>query len=83
MRHLTFRALRVLAQFMVAGGFTRAIDAWVVDLDLAWQLTVLALTQLAVAFAQAYLEEQGVIPSVFMSDPDSRRGPSPNRHDAS
>ena len=52
------RALRVLAQFLVAGGLVRAVDAWVVDLDRAWQLTVLAATQLAIAYAQAWLEDQ-------------------------
>lgn len=81
MRGLNLRALRVLAQFLVAGGFTRAIDAWVVNLDPAWQLTVLALTQLTIAFAQAFLEEQGVIPTVFKPAPHSRNKPALHGHD--
>jgi len=49
---------RVVAQFLVAGGFTRAVDAWIVDLEPRWQLTVLALAQLAIAFGQAYLADE-------------------------
>lgn len=75
MRNVALRALRVLAEFVVAGGFTQGIDAWVLDLDPGWQLTVLAVTQLTIAFAQAYLEEQGVIPTIF--------GPTPGRESSS
>ncbi len=77
MRRLALRALRVLAQVVVAGGFTRVIDAWVVDLNSAWQLTVLALTQLTVAFAQAYLEEHGAIPAIFRPTLGSQDRPHP------
>jgi hypothetical protein len=82
MRNVVLRALRVLAQFVVAGGRTRAIDAWVVDRDPAWQLTVLALTQLVIAFAQAYLEDQGVIPTVFNPTPRHPDSSAPSRRKA-
>ena len=65
MRRFTLRVLRILAQFIVAGGFTRAIDAWVGPLDPAWQLTVLAITQIVVATAQAFLEDQGILPPIL------------------
>ena len=42
----------MLAQFLVAGGVVRAVDAWVVGLDRAWQPTAWAARQPAVAFAQ-------------------------------
>ncbi len=58
------RALRTLAQFVVAGGFTAMIDAYIVNLGTGEQATVLALSQLVITFAQNYLEDLGAIPSV-------------------
>lgn len=52
------RALEVFARFLVAGGLTKAIDAWAVGLNLAWQLSVAACMQFAVALALAYLIDQ-------------------------
>jgi hypothetical protein len=57
MRRFLTRLLRILAQFVVAGGFTQAVDAWVVSLVPAWQLTVLAVSQLTIAASQFYLDE--------------------------
>lgn len=52
------RALEVFARFLVAGGLTKAIDAWIVGLDLAWQLSVAAFTQFVVTLALTYLIDQ-------------------------
>jgi hypothetical protein len=49
----------LVAQFVVAGGLIRALDAWLVHLVERWQFTALAATQLAVAFAHAFLERHG------------------------
>ncbi|MDP9472118.1 MAG: hypothetical protein M3Q71_15860 [Chloroflexota bacterium] len=58
------RALRTLAQFVVAGGFTAMVDAYIVGLDTGEKATVLAVAQLVVTFAQNYLEDLGSIPAI-------------------
>jgi hypothetical protein len=80
MRRFALRVLRILAQFIVAGGFTRAIDAWVGPLDPGWQLTVLAITQFVVAMAQAFLEDQGILPPILKA-PTSKSLRSDSRHE--
>jgi putative flippase GtrA len=52
------RALEVFARFFIAGGLTKAIDAWIVSLDLAWQLSVAACLQFVAALALTYLIDQ-------------------------
>jgi hypothetical protein len=52
------RTLRVFARFFVAGGLTKAVDAWIVGLDVAWQLTVMAGMQFLVAIVLHYLIDQ-------------------------
>jgi hypothetical protein len=64
MNRATRRVLRVLIQFVVAGGLTEVVDAWVVELSLAWRVAVLVLVQLAVAVTQTLLEDRGTIPPV-------------------
>ena len=39
------RTLDVFARFLVAGGLNKAIDAWIVKLDVAGQLSVTAFVQ--------------------------------------
>lgn len=45
------RTLRVFARFLVAGGLTKAVDAWIVGLDVTWQRTVTAVLQVLIALA--------------------------------
>jgi hypothetical protein len=65
MRCFIWRVRRALAQVIVAGGCTRVIDAWVVSLEPAWQLAVLAGTLLTIAIAQVFLDDQGAVPGML------------------
>jgi hypothetical protein len=52
------RALKVFARFLVTGELTKVTDAWIVGLDLAWQLTIAACMQFVVALALIHLVDQ-------------------------
>ncbi|RJO63699.1 MAG: hypothetical protein C4523_19665 [Myxococcales bacterium] len=54
------RAARTGLQFIVAGGLTAIVNAWIVDLSQAWQVTITGLLTVAVSWAQNELEELGV-----------------------
>ncbi len=75
MNDATRRALRTLAQFIVAGGFTQVIDAYVTDLDGVNKLLVLAGVQLVVTFSQNYLEDHTAFPAVLKSHASSGENP--------
>ena len=53
------RALRTALQFVVAGGLTAVVNAWIIDLSQAWQVTITGLMTVAVSWAQNELEELG------------------------
>jgi hypothetical protein len=78
MNDATRRALRTLAQFVVAGGFTEAINAFLVDLDPAQKMAILAVLQLVVSFAQNYLEDIGAIPAALKAPPSPGANPVPD-----
>jgi hypothetical protein len=61
------RILRVFARFLVAGGLTKAVDAWIIGLDARWQLLVMATMQFFVALALYYLVDQAEAANVHRS----------------
>jgi hypothetical protein len=69
MRCLIVRVRRALDQIIVAGGCTRAIDAWVGSLEPIWQFAVVSGTLLTIALAQAFSEEQAAIPGTLPPHP--------------
>jgi hypothetical protein len=59
------RALRTLAQLVVSAGFTAAVAAVVQGLSATQAGAVLAASQLAVTWAQNYLEGAGFVPELL------------------
>lgn len=60
------RAIRTLLQFIAAGGFTTFVNEVVADIDDARLVAlVLAVSLLAVTWAQNELEERGYLPPLF------------------